>query len=125
VVLAKSVVPHLHPLAMAGVSFGFAALFLLPAAVLHGTSWEALRPVWLHLAYLAVVPTAIAYALYVRGLQGTSATAAGVGSLLEPLTATILGMAAFGESLGGTGLLGAGLLLGAVALLLFSNRSRP
>jgi DME family drug/metabolite transporter len=122
VVLAKSVVSHLHPFAIAGVSFGFAALFLLPAAALHGASWEALRPVWLHLTYLAVVPTAIAYALYVRGLQGTSATAAGIGSLMEPLTATLLGMAAFGESLGGKGLLGAGLLLGAVALLLAGSR---
>jgi len=122
VVLAKSVVPHLHPFAIAGVSFGFAALFLLPVVLLHGASWESLRPVWLHLIYLAVVPTAIAYALYVRGLQGTSATAAGVGSLMEPLTATLLGVVAFRESLGLRGLLGAALLLGATALLFPGNR---
>ena len=122
VVLAKSVVPHLHPFAIAGVSFGFAALFLLPVVLLHGVPWESLRPVWLHLIYLAVVPTAIAYALYVRGLQATSATAAGVGSLMEPLTATLLGVVAFRESLGLPGLLGATLLLGTTALLFLGNR---
>jgi drug/metabolite transporter (DMT)-like permease len=58
----------------------------------------------------------------VRGLQGTSATAAGIGSLMEPLTATLLGVIAFRESLGLPGLLGAALLLAAVALLLAGSR---
>ena len=86
---------------------------------------SAARPVWAHMVYLGLIPTAVASALYIRGLRSTTATAAGIGSLLEPLTATLLGMAAFGESLGGAGLLGAGLLLGAVALLFFGNQPRP
>jgi len=45
------------------------------------------------------------------------ATAAGVVSLLEPLTATTLGVLVFGERLGPIGLAGAVLLLAALVLL--------
>jgi DME family drug/metabolite transporter len=123
VVAAKAVLARMEPFAIATVSFGFAAFFLAPAALAQPDFAVALRPVAPHLLYLAVVPTAIAYAAYVRGLRGTSATAAGVGSLMEPLTATILGLALFGESLGPAGLAGAALLLGAV-LFLFTGAPR-
>jgi DME family drug/metabolite transporter len=45
------------------------------------------------------------------------ATAAGIVSLLEPLTATTLGLAVFGERLGTTGAIGALLLLAALVVL--------
>ncbi len=124
VVLAKAVVAHLPPLAIAGVSFSFAALFLLPAALGEPNLLAAIRPVWAHVAYLGIVPTALAYTLYVRGLRFTSATAAGIGSLMEPLTATLLGIAVFDESLGPQGLAGGALLLAGVALLFLGDRRR-
>ena len=45
------------------------------------------------------------------------ATAAGIVALLEPLTATTLGLVVFGERLGPLGVAGAVLLLAAIALL--------
>jgi drug/metabolite transporter (DMT)-like permease len=50
------------------------------------------------------------------------ATAAGITSLLEPLTATLLGVIAFGESLGALGIAGALLLLFSFGLLVVGGR---
>src|SRR5437667_11713 len=51
-----------------------------------------------------------------------AAPAAGVASLLEPLTATLLGVILFGERLGVAGWAGAVLLLGALVLLVLAER---
>jgi len=77
---------------------------------------------WPLLLYLGVGPTAGAYALFTAGLRRVPATAAGITSLLEPLTATLLGVLAFGESLGALGILGALLLLFSFGLLVVSGR---
>jgi DME family drug/metabolite transporter len=55
--------------------------------------------------------------MFTAGLGRVPATAAGIVSLLEPLTATTLGLLVFGERLGPIGLAGAVLLLAALALL--------
>ena len=62
-----------------------------------------------------VVPTAMAYILYVIGLRTTPVTVSGVLTLVEPLTATLLGVLFFGDRLGLVGALGAALLISAVA----------
>lgn len=72
---------------------------------------------WLLLLYLGVVPTALAYALFLLGMRHIAATAASIVTLLEPLVAAGLAWLLLGERLGPLGLLGATLLLGAVALL--------
>jgi len=73
---------------------------------------------WPWLVYLGGVATAGAYAIYTIGLRSVPASAAGVATLLEPLTATILGVALFGERLGAAGAAGALLLLAALGFLL-------
>jgi DME family drug/metabolite transporter len=73
---------------------------------------------WPWLVYLGAVTTAGAYALYTTGLRRVPASVAAVVALLEPLTATLLGVLLFHERLGAPGVAGAGLLLGAIALLL-------
>ena len=55
--------------------------------------------------------------LFTIGLRRVPATVAGIVSLLEPLTAAMLGVVAFGESLGALGLAGAVLLVTSLALL--------
>jgi DME family drug/metabolite transporter len=45
------------------------------------------------------------------------ASVAGVAALVEPLTATLLGVLVFGERLGAAGVAGAGLLFAALGLL--------
>jgi len=72
---------------------------------------------WPLLVYLGLVPTAAAYVIFGAGLRRVTATAAGIATLLEPLTAAGLGVLAFGERLGAMGWAGAALLLAALALL--------
>jgi DME family drug/metabolite transporter len=63
------------------------------------------------------VATAGAYAVYTVGLRHLSAGAAGILALIEPLTATALGVMVFGERLGVSGIAGAALLFVSIGLL--------
>ncbi|MBC8076377.1 MAG: EamA family transporter, partial [Chloroflexales bacterium] len=73
---------------------------------------------WMMLVYLGLVPTALAYVLFLRGMRTTSATVASIVTLLEPLTSTALAWLIFGERFGPLGFVGAALLLGAIGLLM-------
>jgi DME family drug/metabolite transporter len=102
------------------VSAGVGALALAPLAVIGPMAGVAvplrLGPV-LMLAYLGVVTTAVAYALFYAGLRTTVGSTAAVLTLLEPLVAALLALLILGESLSGPALVGATLLLAAVAML--------
>src|SRR5262249_31786435 len=103
------------PARVASLTLSIAAVVLAPALA---TERVVAGPVaWALLVYLGVVPTALAYVLYVLGLRTTPVAASGVLALVEPLTATVLGVLAFGDRLGALGALGAALLAGAVGLL--------
>jgi len=80
---------------------------------------------WPWLLYLGVVATAGAYVAYTIGLRDVSASAAGVISLLQPLTATLLGALLFGEDLGAGGLAGATLLFLSLATLVALDDGPP
>lgn len=121
VVIAKAAVARTPPLPLAALTFGVAAVVLAPAFALPGAGRQLVLG-WPGLVYLGAVTTAGAYALYTVGLRGVSASAAGVASLLEPLTATLLGVILFGERLGVAGWAGAALLLGALVLLAGGER---
>jgi drug/metabolite transporter, DME family len=111
-VAVKSVVRRAPPLTIAALTFSVAALSLLPVLLLGWPAADARG--WALLVYLGVVPTAVAYILYVIGLRTTRATVSGVLTLVEPLTATLLGVLFFGDRLGLGGAVGAALLLAAV-----------
>jgi DME family drug/metabolite transporter len=116
VVVAKATLARTAPLPLAAASFAVAALVLLP--VLAGP--DVARQValgWPWLLYMGAVATAGAYALYTLGLREVSASSAGIASLMEPLTATLLGVVVFGERLGPAGTAGAVLLVAALVLL--------
>jgi DME family drug/metabolite transporter len=116
-VAAKGLLARVAPLAVAAITFTLAAVFLAPALLAEAAPARAVSAGWPLLVYLGVGPTAIAYALFTAGLRRVTATAAGIVSLLEPLTATTLGLLVFGERLGAVGLAGALLLLAALPLL--------
>jgi DME family drug/metabolite transporter len=65
---------------------------------------------------LAILPTALAYTCYFRGLRTTSASTGSVLALLEPLTGTVLAVVLLGERLGASGLIAGAVL--AVAMVL-------
>src|SRR5439155_4317796 len=62
--------------------------------------------------------TAGAYAIYALGLRHVPASVAGIVTLTEPFTATLLGVLLFGERLGVTRVFGALLLCAALGLVL-------
>jgi DME family drug/metabolite transporter len=66
------------------------------------------------LAWLGVVATALSYLLFSAGLRGVPAVTGTTLALAEPLTATVLGIAVFGERLGAVALLGAGVVVAAL-----------
>lgn len=114
-VMVKDVVARVPPLVLAALTFSVAALALTPALAAERVAGGPTA--WALLLYLGVVPTALAYILYTIGLGTTPVTVSGILTLMEPLTATLLGVVFFGDRLGWIGTVGAALLLGAVGLL--------
>jgi DME family drug/metabolite transporter len=114
-VVVRDVVARVPPLAVASITFAVAAVGLAPALALE-PAVGGLRA-WLLVAYLGLVPTTLAYVLYVRAMRSTPAAVSGVLGLTEPLTATLLGVLLFGDRLGLRGVVGAALLIGAAGLL--------
>ena len=107
---------------LAALSFTTAAILLTPFALANGLRLPTNFPAWLAVLYLGFVPTALAYALYISGLRSVPATMASIGTLIEPLTASLLAALFLGERLTPSGLLGAGLLLSSLAILSLGNR---
>lgn len=114
---SRAVAGRYHPLQINAIAFATGALTLLPLALATGFAVSYPLQGWLLLAYLGLVPTALAYALFLAGMRTTPATVASIVTLLEPLTATVLAALLFGERLGPLGLLGAALLLTALVVL--------
>jgi len=98
--------------------FTAGAVLLTPAVLWTEAPLRQLTLGWPWLLYLGGVATAGAYAVYSLGLRRVPASVAGVVTLVEPLTATLLGVVLFGERLGATGVVGAVLLFSALGLVL-------
>lgn len=122
VLTAKASLARSAPLPLAALTFTIGAVLLTPALLWIPAPLAQLALGWPWLLYLGAVATGGAYAIYTVGLRHVPASVAGVTTLLEPLTATILGVALFGERLGVAGGLGALLLVTALGLV-FVNRA--
>jgi DME family drug/metabolite transporter len=119
----RAVAGRYHPLQINAIAFAAGAVALLPAAALTGLVVTYPPVGWALLLYLGLVPSALAYGLFLTGMRTTPATVASVLTLVEPLTATILAAALFGERLGPLGLLGGALLVGAILTLALAGSS--
>lgn len=123
VVIAKRSLARSAPLPLTALTFTAAALFLTPPLAWSRDPLAQLAHSWPWLLYLGAVATAGAYAVYAVGLRRVPASVAGIVSLLEPLTATLLGVFLFGERLGVGGALGALMLLAAIVMLAAAPRA--
>lgn len=123
-VAAKRMLDDGHaPESVMGRAFGTAALLLVPVVLLGDTSWARSGSGAGMALYLAVVPTAIAYVAFARGLRGLSAGDTATLTLAEPLTAAALGALVLGERPGLLAIAGAALVLaGLFALALPARR---
>ncbi|WP_229791437.1 DMT family transporter [Micromonospora fulviviridis] len=110
-------VAGLDDLTATGVSFAIGGAVLAAASTLtSGMSFVPTPTSVGLLLLLGAVPTAMAYALYFRGLRTTPAGTAALIALLEPLVATLLATLFLGDRLSSTGLVGAGLIITAMVL---------
>jgi DME family drug/metabolite transporter len=119
---SRALAQRYHPLQSLTIGFGTGAIILLPFALSNGfvVSYPAVG--WMLLLYLGLIPTVLAYVLFLYGIRHTTATVASITTLLEPLTSTLLAWLFFKEQLSVFGLMGGILLIGAIVLL-FSNNS--
>lgn len=114
--IQTSPLPGLDELTLNGFGFLLGGLTLLPLAAALGGSL-GFRPDLASAGLLAALgagPTAAAYTLYFRGLRSASASTAALLTLIEPLTAAVLGAIVLGERLSAAGIVGAVMLLAAV-----------
>jgi DME family drug/metabolite transporter len=117
-------VPDLNAMTTTGAGFTLGGALLVPlAATTSGLSF-APTPASLGLALaFGLVPTAVAYTCYFRGLRGAPAGVGVLMALLEPLTAALLSALLLGERLGPAGIAG-GLLLCAALVLTAQGQGR-
>lgn len=123
VLVTKQALARTAPLALTAATFTAGAVLITPALLWTDAPLRQLALGWPWLLYLGGVATAGAYALYALGLRGVPASVAGIVTLTEPLTATLLGVLVFGERLGPGGIAGAALLGAALALIVSPARA--
>ena len=79
--------------------FSLAALLSIPVLLINGTSWLATSGGAVMIIWLGLIPTALAYILYAKGLKGIAPGVASTLILAEPATATILAAVVLNESI--------------------------
>jgi DME family drug/metabolite transporter len=114
--LGRRLVEHVDTMLLATSASVVGAIILLPIALVEGMAvTDGLSIAWL--IYLGVFTTALAYVLFYAGLRTTPSEVAAVLTLLEPLAAAVLAVVILHESLSPLGIVGALLLLVAIAVL--------
>ncbi|MEU5297773.1 DMT family transporter [Streptomyces umbrinus] len=98
-------------------AFAVTTLCLLPFGLVEGLVPHTAEParVIALLAFVAAVPTALAYALYFAGAAVVRSATVSVIMLLEPVSAAVLAVALLGERLTAATVAGTLLMLGSVA----------
>ncbi|RWZ51582.1 EamA family transporter [Labedella phragmitis] len=105
-----------------GALFGSAAAVSLPIALTTDLSWLA-RPDGVATAvWLGVVTTGVAYVLFGRGLSDVRASTAATLTLVEPLTAALLGVLILGETLAATAASGIAVVAAGLLVLVVPRR---
>ncbi len=122
---SKSILQTRRPeTAMAGV-FGVAALLLTPLFTVLDLGWLTPPRALAAMTYLGVFATALAYVLFSRGLATTPVASAVTLSLLEPLTAALLGLFLLHEPLTTRHAMGMGCILLGMGILALERPGLP
>ncbi|MCU1475844.1 MAG: EamA family transporter [Subtercola sp.] len=114
------------PTAAMGATFGGAAVVMTPVLLATDLQWLATPAGALTAGWLAIVTTTLAYTLFARGLRRLRASRTATLTLVEPLTATVLGVVVLHEQFTASIVIGLGLLVAGLAILTVSwPRRRP
>jgi len=123
---SKRLLEHGHaPEDVMAALFGLGAVALAPLLFLADTGPLGAPSGLALVLFLGVVPTAVAYVLFARGLRGLQASEAATITLAEPVTAAALGVFVLSEQITGAGALGAALVLSGLVLLALRPVRRP
>ena len=111
------------PAAAMGATFGAAAVLMLPVLLASNPAWLAQPAGLATAAWLAIVATALAYTLFARGLRGLSASQVSTLTLVEPVTATALGVFVLHEDFTPATVVGVALLVAGLGILTMNRRA--
>lgn len=99
-------------------TFIFAAIFLTPiSGIISNMDMLMNTEVLLYASALGLFPTALAYVLYTKGLNGVEAGKASILANLEPIVALLTGLIIFGDILTTFQAIGAICILGSVIIV--------
>jgi len=104
--------------------FGFASLAFTPFA----PPWSSLHHIdrsWIYLAGIAIMPTLLAYGLFMTGLKRMDAGTAAMLASAEPAIAGLLAFLILGETLSIDRIIGMVLIVGAAMVLARAERVEP
>lgn len=118
--VVKGLLTGRSPDAVMAVVFCAGAVLLLPLLVTSDLRWMAAPNGVLVVLYLGVMVTALSYWLFATGLRTVPVATAVTLSLVEPLTAALLGILLLGERLTATALSGIPLLFAGLLVLSIS-----
>lgn len=121
----KYAAPHGSPQAILAIAFAALCVLLAWPAEVSQLVTAGYSSDWPILLLLGVLGAGVSFILYLQGLHYTAPAVASVVAMLEPVTASLFGLAALDQSLADLQWLGMGLILIAVtALSLCSSRNR-
>ncbi|TFB87247.1 EamA family transporter [Cryobacterium algoricola] len=111
------------PAAAMGATFGAAAVLMLPVLLASNPAWLAQPAGLATAAWLAIVATALAYTLFALGLRSLSASQVSTLTLVEPVTATALGVFVLHEDFTPATVVGVALLVAGFGILTMNRRA--
>ncbi len=117
IVYAKRTLHGLPPLVSPTAQLGLAALFLLPVSLLVEQPTRLPLPSVTALGallMLTIFSTALAFYVYYRAMENTSATTLSLATYLIPIVATVAGVLLLHEQLAWNVYLGCGLIFGGI-----------
>lgn len=120
----KCAAPQGSPQAVLSIAFAVLVLILLWPADPERIVAAMSAPTWPLFAALGVFGAGLSFILYIVGLNYTAPAVASIVAMVEPVTASLFGVAVLGESLAGLQLFGMGLILLTVTALSVHTNSR-
>ncbi|MGM0442996.1 MAG: DMT family transporter [Fibrobacterota bacterium] len=120
----KSASFHGSPQAILAIAFAVLVLLLiLPAHPAEITRVLMSSKVWMFIV-LGLLGAGVSFIIYIVGLKHTAPAVAAITAMVEPVTASIFGVAVLKESLAGMQILGMGLILITVTALSVHSQDR-
>lgn len=114
--------PHGSPSAVLSIAFTVLTVVLLVPADIPQTLSVISAPALPLFVALGILGAGLSFLLYVIGIKNAAPALASMVAMIEPVTATLFGVAVLGESLGVIQIVGMGIILITVTALSVSSR---